>query len=134
MNSHRSKELLMRWAELGAFTVVFRTHEGNRPGVNHQIYSDGETLRHFDRFAKVYAAWTPYRTKLVEEAVEVYLPAGRWVHLWSDKEYGSLEGGVYESVPAPVGEPTVFYKEGSEAGRHMTVELDERGLLDRFSR
>jgi alpha-glucosidase (family GH31 glycosyl hydrolase) len=177
---HRSKELLMRWIELGAFTVVFRTHEGNQPGVNHQIYSDGETLRHFSRFAKVYAAWKPYRMELVKEAsetglpvvrhpfvhypddpevlgleyqfmvgeelmvapvldpgeevVEVYLPAGRWVHLWSDKEYGSLEGGVYETVPAPIGEPAVFYKEGSEAGRHMTVELEERGLLERFSR
>ena len=64
----------------------------------------------------------------------VYLPAGRWVHLWSGKEYGSAEEGVYETVPAPIGEPAVFYKEGSEAGRHMTVELEERGLLERFSR
>jgi alpha-glucosidase (family GH31 glycosyl hydrolase) len=46
---HRSKELLMRWSELAAFTVVFRTHEGNRPEVNHQIYSDEETFRHFSR-------------------------------------------------------------------------------------
>src|SRR5829696_3900802 len=37
---HRSKELLLRWIELGAFTTVFRTHEGNIPEVNHQIYSD----------------------------------------------------------------------------------------------
>lgn len=43
---HRSKELLMRWIELGAFAAVFRTHEGNIPEVNHQFYSDGETLRH----------------------------------------------------------------------------------------
>ena len=43
LKHHRSKELLMRWIELAAFTVVFRTHEGNRPEVNHQIYSDEET-------------------------------------------------------------------------------------------
>jgi alpha-glucosidase (family GH31 glycosyl hydrolase) len=172
---HRSKELLMRWTELAAFTVVFRTHEGNRPEVNHQIYSDAETLRHFARLAEVYATWKPYRTKLVEEAagtglpvvrhpfihyphdpevygleyqfmvgpdlmvapvldpgeeeVEVYLPAGRWVHLWSGKEYGSAERGVYETVPAPIGEPAVFYEEGSEAGRRMREELGRRGLL-----
>ncbi len=30
-NYHRSQELLWRWIELGAFTPVFRTHEGNRP-------------------------------------------------------------------------------------------------------
>jgi alpha-glucosidase len=160
---HRSKELLMRWTELAAFTTVFRTHEGNRPEVNHQIYSDEETLRHFSRFAKVYAAWKPYRMELVREAsetglpvvrhpfvhypddpevlgleyqfmvgsnlmvapvldpgddtVEVYLPTGRWVHLWSGRKYGSPDKGVYETVRAPIGEPAVFYKESSEVGR-----------------
>ena len=52
-----------------------------------------------------------------EETVEVYLPAGRWVHLWSGRTYGSLEKGVYETVGAPIGEPAVFYKEGSDVGR-----------------
>jgi alpha-glucosidase (family GH31 glycosyl hydrolase) len=163
LKHHRSKELLMRWTELAAFTTVFRTHEGNRPEVNHQIYSDEETLRHFSRFAKVYAAWKPYRIELVKEAsetglpvvrhpfvhypddpevlgleyqfmvgsdlmvapvldpgeeiVEVYLPAGRWVHLWSGRKYGSLDKGVYETVNAPVGEPAVFYKDSSDVGR-----------------
>jgi alpha-glucosidase len=160
---HRSKELLMRWTELAAFTTVFRTHEGNRPEVNHQIYSDRETLRHFSRFAKVYAAWKPYRMELVKEAsetglpvvrhpfvhypddpevlgleyqfmvgpnlmvapvldpgeemVEVYLPAGRWVHLWSGRKYGSPDKGVYETVRAPIGKPAVFYEESSDVGR-----------------
>jgi alpha-glucosidase (family GH31 glycosyl hydrolase) len=162
---HRSKELLMRWTELAAFTTVFRTHEGNRPEVNHQIYSDEETLRHFSRFAKVYASWQPYRLELVKEAsetglpvvrhpfvhypddpevygleyqfmvgpnlmvapvldpgeemVEVYLPAGRWVHLWSGRKYGSLDKGVYESVRAPIGEPAVFSEESSDVGRWL---------------
>jgi alpha-glucosidase (family GH31 glycosyl hydrolase) len=172
---HRSKELLMRWTELAAFTVVFRTHEGNRPEVNHQIYSDEETLRHFSRFARVYAAWKPYRTELVGEAaetglpvvrhpfvhyprdpevygldyqfmvgselmvapvldpgedmVEVYLPAGRWVHLWSGRKYGSSRRGLYETVRASVGEPAVFYKAGSEAGLRFSDELERQGLL-----
>ena len=172
---HRSEELLMRWAELGAFTVVFRTHEGNRPEANHQIYSDEETLRHFDRLAKVYVAWKPYRLDLVQEAsetglpvvrhpfvhypddpevygleyqfmvgpdlmvapvldpgedtVEVYLPAGRWVHLWSGEEHGSAREGVWETVPAPIGEPAVFYRKGSEAGESFREELRRRGLL-----
>jgi len=165
----------MRWTELAAFTVVFRTHEGNIPKVNHQIYSDEETLRHFSRFAKVYAAWKPYRMELVKEAsetglpvvrhpfthypadpkvysleyqfmvgiefmvapvldpgeksVEVYLPTGMWVHLWSGRRHGSLDNGVYETVGAPIGIPAVFYKEGSEAGRQFKEELQRRGLL-----
>jgi hypothetical protein len=44
-----------------------------------------------------------------EEVVEVYFPAGRWVHLWSGRKYGSLDKGVYATVRAPIGEPAVFY-------------------------
>jgi alpha-glucosidase (family GH31 glycosyl hydrolase) len=172
---HRSRELLMRWTELAAFTTVFRTHEGNRPDVNHQIYSDGETLEHFSRFARVYAAWKAYRMDLVEEAsesglpvvrhplvhypedpavyglryqfmvgrefmvapvldpgektVEVYLPAGRWVHLWSGRRYGTREGGTRPTVDAPIGEPAVFFRDGSDAGEAFRRELKEGQLL-----
>jgi alpha-glucosidase len=172
---HRSKELLMRWIELGAFTVVFRTHEGTRPGVNHQICSDDVTLHQFDRFAKVYAAWKPYRMELVKKAsqtglpvlrhpfihypndpevlgltyqymvgpefmvapvldpgsdsVEIYLPAGKWVHLWTGERHGLPQRGAYETVPAPIGEPAVFYKEGSAEGTRFREELERRELL-----
>jgi alpha-glucosidase len=55
-----------------------------------------------------------------KDSVEVYLPAGRWVHLWSGRKYGSLDKGVHETVRAPIGEPAVFYEEGSEVGRWFT--------------
>ena len=172
---HRPKELLLRWTEFAAFTTVFRTHEGNRPEVNHQIYSDRETLGHFSRLAKVYAAWKPYRMKLVKEAAEsglpvvrhpllhypddpevlgleyqflvgtelmvapvldpgaasvkIYLPAGAWVHLWTKNTYGSPQRGIYEAVPAPIGEPAVFYREDSEEGTRFREELERQGLL-----
>ena len=172
---HRSRELLLRWIELGAFTTVFRTHEGNIPEVNYQIYSDKETLLHFARFAKIYAAWKAYRVELVQDAfetglpvvrhpfihypddpevlaleyqfmvgtdlmvapvldpdtdtVDIYLPAGRWVHLWTGEGYGSSQRGAYETVPAPIGEPAVFYREGSERGTRFKDELERRGLL-----
>lgn len=73
----RSRELLMRWTEMNAFTAVLRTHEGNRPRANHQIYSDSRTLWHFARLARVYAAWKPYREELVREAAERGLPVVR---------------------------------------------------------
>lgn len=87
----RSKQLLLRWIELCAFTAVFRTHEGNRPEMNHQIYSDHETLRHFARFAKIYRAWRPYRERLVRQAAETGLPVVRhpFIHYPEDPEiYG----------------------------------------------
>jgi alpha-glucosidase (family GH31 glycosyl hydrolase) len=63
------------------------------------------------------------------KTVEVYLPAGRWVHLWSGESYGSPQDGSYHTVSAPIGEPAVFYKEGSGAGRRFRDELERRGLL-----
>jgi alpha-glucosidase len=39
----------------------------------------------------------------------VYLPRDRWVHLWSGER---LDGG-WHKVPAPIGEPPVFYREDS---------------------
>ncbi len=51
-----TRELYMRWTELGAFTPIMRTHEGNRRDVNHNWDSDAETLAHFRRFASIHAA------------------------------------------------------------------------------
>lgn len=44
-------------------------------------------------------------------AWRVYLPAGaRWVHVWTGTPYG---GGTHVDVPAPIGWPPVFYREGT---------------------
>jgi alpha-glucosidase len=88
---HRSKELLLRWAELNAFTAVFRSHEGNRPGDNHQVYSDDDTLAQFARAARIYAALAPYRQELMVEAEHYGYPLARalWLHYPDDVEtYG----------------------------------------------
>ncbi|GJN06259.1 hypothetical protein PR202_ga23968 [Eleusine coracana subsp. coracana] len=77
----RSEELLLRWMELNAFTVVFRTHEGNKPGSNCQFYSNARTLAHFARCAKMYRAWEFYRVELVKEAAETGLPVARHLFL-----------------------------------------------------
>ena len=173
---HRSKELLMRWMELNAFSVVFRTHEGNDPDKNAQFYTDDETMGQFARCANIYAAWFPYRKQLVQEGVEqglpvvrhpwihywndpevlkivyqqfmvgsefmvapvldpgvtrvrVYLPKGRWHHVWSDKVYGGNESGQYLEMDAPMGFPAVFYREGSAAGEAFRAALSGAGLL-----
>ena len=64
----RSKQLFMRWAEMNAFSPFFRTHEGNAPDKNHQYNSDEETLAHFVKFSKVFAALFGYRKALMKEA------------------------------------------------------------------
>jgi alpha-glucosidase len=77
MTYHRSEELLLRWMEMNAFTLIFRTHEGNQPEQNVQFYSSDATLDAFARWAKVYAALFEYRKQLIEEASRTGLPVVR---------------------------------------------------------
>jgi len=77
VGSGRGRELLMRWLEASAFTSVYRTHEGNQPDENAQIYDDAGTYDQFARFAKVYASLAPYRKDVCAEAEERGLPVVR---------------------------------------------------------
>ncbi len=151
----RSEELILRWYELGAFSPVFRTHEGNRPDDNLQIDSTPALVAGVVRWSRVHTALAPYVRHLVAEAratglpaqralflhypgeregltiqdqylygadllvapvIEagavmrrVYLPEGAWRHLWSGRD---LAPGWHD-VPAPLGEPPVFYRHDS---------------------
>ena len=75
----RSSELLRRWAEVEAFGVVMRTHEGNRPAQNLQVADAGEAEA-FARMTRLFAALAPYRRAVVDEATRTGLPAIR--HGW----------------------------------------------------
>ena len=61
--------------------------------------------------------------------VSVYLPAGKWKHLFSQKSFGKPNSGAWVEVDAPVGKPAVFYKEGSSVGEELAKLLKARGLL-----
>ncbi|PKL08588.1 MAG: alpha-glucosidase [Spirochaetae bacterium HGW-Spirochaetae-7] len=64
---HRTKELLLRWAEFAAFTPMMRSHEGNRPGDNWQFDSDDATLDALARLGRIFVAMKPYRKAALEE-------------------------------------------------------------------
>ena len=64
----REAELLKRWTEMAAFTSVMRTHEGNQPGANAQVYSDDAAMAHFGRMTRVYRAMADYRSDLFVDA------------------------------------------------------------------
>lgn len=153
----RTAELMMRWAEMAAFTPVMRTHEGNRPLDNLQVDQDDNVLAHFARMTAIYVHLVPYLKVLSAEAAEaglpvqrplflhyeddlktyslqdlylygsellvapvwqeahekrtLYLPKGDvWVHVWSGVSY---VGGTQITVDAPLGQPAVFYRQGS---------------------
>ncbi len=77
----RTEELMQRWYELGAFTPVMRTHEGNRPDDNLQIDSTPELLSGFARWSRVHAALAPWVRHLCDEATATGLPAQRTLFL-----------------------------------------------------
>lgn len=68
MALHRPQNLLMRWAEMSAFTPVFRTHEGLTPDVNSQVYDNEVTRAHFARNAQLFQALSLYRQHLMKQA------------------------------------------------------------------
>lgn len=85
--NRRTKELFLRWAEMAVFTPVMRTHEGNRPDENFQVYDDEDALKQFARLAKIHVALKPYLQQLVEENATRGLPVQRplFVHYPEDR-------------------------------------------------
>lgn len=73
----RTKELFMRWAELAAFTPVMRSHEGNRPDENFQIYKDNEAMEHLAAMTRIHVKMKPYIKKLVKDNSERGIPVQR---------------------------------------------------------
>ncbi len=73
----RTAELIMRWAEMAAFTAMMRTHEGNRPDDNLQIDQDPAVLAHFARFTRIWVALAPYLRALSAEAAATGMPVQR---------------------------------------------------------
>ncbi len=63
------------------------------------------------------------------ESVSVYLPAGHWIHLFTQQKFGKVGSGVWVEVDAPVGTPAVFYREGSRVGEELVKNLKARDLL-----
>lgn len=61
-------------------------------------------------------------------SVEVYLPAGRWVHVWTGETHGSADAGSRVTLEAPLGRPVVLYPEGSSDGEAFVAALDAEGL------
>ena len=84
---NRSKDLLKRWTEMAAFTALMRTHEGNQPPLNAQVYTDQDTRAHFSKMTRVYRALAFYRDQLFNEAATKGWPVVRHMVMhWPTEE------------------------------------------------
>lgn len=170
----RSQELLARWLELNTFSALLRSHEGNQPEANAQVY-DPQMLSHFARQARIFGLLFALRKQLLLQAHQqgwplvrhpalhypqdpqiqalddqfmfgpefmiapvlhpgqqqrrLYLPAGKWIHLWSGQTFESTHGH-WLKVPAPLGQMPVFYLADSAFGQQLRRQLAEQGLLE----
>ncbi len=133
----RTPELLMRWAEMAAFTPVMRSHEGNRPRENVQIDQDPKVLAHFARMTRIYRYLAPYLKSLSAEAVERGLPVQRplFLHHQDDRQtYTIQDSYLYgaDMLVAPVWQAaqetrSVYLPKGERWVHVWTEEVFEGG-------
>ena len=108
----RSKELWLRWLQLGALSPVMRTHLGFKLQAQQPVdmWTDAETLNAFRDYARLHAGFQPYLRRLAAEALGsgVSILRGLFVEFPDDLECWRLDDefmlgpGV---LVAPVVEP-----------------------------
>ena len=84
---HRTRELLLRWAEFSAFTPAMRTHEGLLPRRNAQPW-DKSVIADFARLVRIFVALGDYRRVLYKEAASRGTPVCRAMALHYAKPFG----------------------------------------------
>ena len=121
MKMRRSKELLLRWEELCAFSPLYRFHEGNQPVNNVQFDADAELLSQLRRTSLWHAALTPYLKALVSEASARGTPVMRPLFYHYDEPAAYTEKTEYllgrDMLIAPI------VREGA-AGREVFLPQD----------
>lgn len=123
-----TKELFLRWTELGAFTPIMRTHEGNLKDENWRWESDAETTTHFARFARIHVALSGEIAQHAERAADTGIPIVRHLMLeFPDDPQARSISDAYLLGPdllvAPIVEPGVdrrsVYLPGDEQWFHV---------------
>ncbi len=72
-----TKELWMRWVELGAFTPIMRMHDGLAKFENWNFYSDNESTQFLKRFSALHSRHKPYLQAIGDDAVKKGYPLVR---------------------------------------------------------
>ena len=80
----RSKELYQRWLEMNTFNLILRSHEGNKPWVNAQPYTDKDTINSTVLFTNIHTMLKPYLKHLEKEYHEFGYPTIRPTFFYSD--------------------------------------------------
>ncbi len=130
MHMTRSKELLMRWEEMNAYSPLFRSHEGNQPDRNVQFDYDDELLASLSKASRVHAALKPYIKELVKDNAQKALPVMRPLFYHYDEEPAYNETTEYllgrDILVAPV------IKQGA-VSRSVYLPEEEQGWTELYT-
>ena len=102
----RSKELLLRWEEMNAFSPLYRFHEGNQPIMNVQFDDDDELFAQLKKFTDTHVRLKSYLKELVDENVKNGTPVMRPLFYHYDEPRAYTESLEYllgrDMLVAPV--------------------------------
>ncbi|MBR6005521.1 MAG: alpha-glucosidase, partial [Clostridia bacterium] len=111
----RSEELYMRWAEMNAFSLLMRGHEGLNPDLNAQFDSSEEVLNHSAKMTQIHAALKPYLKEAVKLNAENGVGVVRPLFFYYDEEQAYTEAYEYllgrDILVAPVIRPKTATRE-----------------------
>ncbi len=60
---------------------------------------------------------------------KVYLPEGTWVHVFTGKAFAVAASGQRIEIAAPLGQPALFYRQGSAMSEPFLKSLKDQGLF-----
>lgn len=129
LNPPTSKELYLRWASLGAFTPLMRTHHGSEECANWAFDRDAETLEHHRRQAVLHTLLMPLLTTLVKEARDHGLPLWRHPYLVEPGRAGLWQGRDYQVF---LGDDLLLAPVLTEGATTRQVRLPETGWWPLF--
>ena len=95
MHMRRTKELLMRWEEMNAFSPLFRSHEGNQPVNDVQFDDDEELLGQLSKTSRIHAYLSGYIRECVAETADSAVPVMRPLFYHYDEEKAYVEKTEY---------------------------------------
>ncbi|TNE95888.1 MAG: alpha-glucosidase [Deltaproteobacteria bacterium] len=89
----RSEEILIRWMEMNAFGLVFRTHLGLKPSIAAQVDSSEATLKAFSKWASVFRDLKEYKAHFLNLASNKGIPVVRplFLEFPEDKKTWSID-------------------------------------------
>ena len=64
-----------------------------------------------------------------QTSVDVYFPEGEWVHLWSNQIYTHAGANQKIQIPAPLGQPAVFYLRDSASAQLVRETMKSKNLI-----